>query len=177
MLSAFFVYSTATMMVYPFPTSILIVFLFFALVHSQGPTSDTYRSNKGPLTTQFVPPSTCLSEVRTRNRFGYHDLELGCEGPGGNECCPAGWGWKRYFSPGVCPSGYQTCKLPSSIQRQETTNVCCPEYVLPINPRGVPIKLLFIQNLLFSPILISSPTVLKELRLPKSCRPGLLQLA
>lgn len=121
--------STATMPHLPLSISLLISSLFLSLALAKEPPSDTYRSLKGPLTTQFEGPSTCLSEVRTRVQFGYPDFELGCEGPGGNECCPAQWGWSRYYSPGVCPVGYQTCKLPSSRQRQETTNLCCPEYV------------------------------------------------
>ncbi|KAI9147128.1 hypothetical protein HJFPF1_13160 [Paramyrothecium foliicola] len=89
---------------------------------------DEYAIWTGPLTTTFTPAPTCLSQITTRQyRPGrYPDLEVGCQGPGGNECCPDGWGQFRYFSPGVCPSGYQACALPTTRQRQETTNMCCP---------------------------------------------------
>lgn len=91
-------------------------------------TSDMYRYNKGPLTTTFTPPSTCLAEQRTVYPWqgAYPNLMIGCQGPGGNECCPDEWGTNRYFSPGVCPSGYFGCTLPSTRQRDETTNLCCP---------------------------------------------------
>ncbi|CAI4210785.1 unnamed protein product [Parascedosporium putredinis] len=87
-------------------------------------SSDTRRTNTGPLTEIFTPPPSC-TEIRTVNNR-YPDLQMGCEGPGGNECCPPKWASNRYFSPGVCPSGYQACTLPTTRQRLETTNLCCP---------------------------------------------------
>ncbi|RDL35128.1 uncharacterized protein BP5553_07059 [Venustampulla echinocandica] len=89
---------------------------------------DEYRSNTGPLTTTFTADSTCLSEIRTKYPWpgAYPELEVGCEGPGGNECCPDRWGKNRYYSPGVCPAGYIACTLPTTRQRDETTNLCCP---------------------------------------------------
>jgi hypothetical protein len=95
---------------------------------------NTWRSNTGALTTIFTPDPTCLSEIETRTyRPGASpELAVGCEGPGGNQCCPPQWGAWRYFSPGVCPEGYQPCALPTTRQREETTRMCCPEYVLPV---------------------------------------------
>ncbi|SPO01749.1 uncharacterized protein DNG_04422 [Cephalotrichum gorgonifer] len=81
----------------------------------------------GPLTTTFTPPESCLKEIHTTQSYGYPYLVLGCLGPAGNECCPSNWAKNRYFSPGVCPSGYQACTLPTTRQREETTNVCCPQ--------------------------------------------------
>ena len=114
----------------------LALFAVSAAVESTATTDvelDTSRSNTGALTTTFTPDPTCLSEIETRiNRpGGYPALELGCEGPGGNQCCPPRWGGNRYFSPGVCPEGYQACALPTTRQREETTRMCCPEYVRP----------------------------------------------
>ncbi|KAE8151454.1 hypothetical protein BDV25DRAFT_152666 [Aspergillus avenaceus] len=88
---------------------------------------DTTATNIGPLTTTFTPPASC-SETRTREYFGlWPGLEMGCEGPGGDECCPSGWRSGVYYSPGMCPSGYQSCTLPTSKQRRETTVLCCPD--------------------------------------------------
>lgn len=92
---------------------------------------DSWHSNTGPLTTTFTPAPSCFTKRRTKIEYegAWPKLEVGCEGPGGNECCPEGWASGRYFSPGMCPSGYQACTLPSTRQRQETTNLCCPQYV------------------------------------------------
>src|SRR5438046_10662436 len=108
----------------------LVCFLAFSLFLTGVHSIDAYGTCKGPLTSTFIPPSGFLSDIRTRQGY-YPKLELGCEGPGGSECCPEGWASNRYFSPGVCPSGYQACTLPTSRQRKETTNLCCPQYVHP----------------------------------------------
>ncbi|KEZ41307.1 hypothetical protein SAPIO_CDS7407 [Scedosporium apiospermum] len=94
-------------------------------------SSDTRRTYTGPLTTTFTPPSSCM-DIRTSASSGrYPSLEVGCQGPAGDECCPKGWASNRYFSPGVCPSGYQACTLPTTRQREETTNLNfdCPTVV------------------------------------------------
>jgi hypothetical protein len=43
-------------------------------------TSDLYRYNKGPLTTTFTPPATCLAEQRTVYPWkgAYLNLMIGC---------------------------------------------------------------------------------------------------
>ncbi|KAB8275231.1 hypothetical protein BDV30DRAFT_225274 [Aspergillus minisclerotigenes] len=88
---------------------------------------DTTATNVGPLTTRFTPPASC-SDIRTRVFYDIiPKLEMGCEGPGGNECCPPNWRDDVYYSPGMCPAGYQTCTLPTSKQRLETTAMCCPD--------------------------------------------------
>ncbi|KAG9249719.1 uncharacterized protein F5Z01DRAFT_715498 [Emericellopsis atlantica] len=87
---------------------------------------DSTRVNSGPLTKTFTPPSTCLEEFITTTSGPFTELRLGCQGPAGDECCPTGWASNRYFSPGVCPLGYQACTLPTTTQRDETTNLCCP---------------------------------------------------
>ncbi|KAJ6129572.1 hypothetical protein N7512_002352 [Penicillium capsulatum] len=63
---------------------------------------------------------------RTAAGLGYPSLIQGCEGPYGDACCPQGWNFHAYFSPGRCPSGYRGCTLPTTTQRAETTNICCP---------------------------------------------------
>lgn len=87
---------------------------------------DTTDTNYGPLTTVFTPPSSCFTP-RTAVNFGYPSLIQGCKGPYGDPCCPRGWNYHAYFSPGRCPSGYRGCTLPTSTQRVETTNICCPK--------------------------------------------------
>ncbi|KAJ5875233.1 uncharacterized protein N7473_012580 [Penicillium subrubescens] len=86
---------------------------------------DTTKKNAGPLTTTFTPPPSC-SIPRTTAVYGRPDLIQGCGGPYGDECCPEGWRYNMYFSPGVCPVGYKTCTLPTTTQRDETTVICCP---------------------------------------------------
>ena len=99
-------------------------------------TTDKYRTNYGPLTTTFTGNSTCLAETTTRYPWkgAYPNLEMGCGASGSGsgldppneDCCPEGFGRYRYFSPGVCPAGYVACTLPTTRQRDETTNLCCP---------------------------------------------------
>ncbi|KAF9893915.1 hypothetical protein FE257_008886 [Aspergillus nanangensis] len=87
---------------------------------------DNEAINIGPLTTVFTPAPSCTS-VRFRNDHGYLQYEAGCEGPGGDECCPDGWRSGVYYSPGRCPSGYRAYSLLTTAPRAETTNYCCPE--------------------------------------------------
>ncbi|KAJ5097734.1 hypothetical protein N7456_008455 [Penicillium angulare] len=86
---------------------------------------DSTRSNQGALTTTFTPPSSCFTPT-TQAYYGYPSIIIGCPGPGGSDCCPPDWNWNVYFSPGVCPSGYKACTLPTTTQRKETTEICCP---------------------------------------------------
>ncbi|KAJ5306821.1 hypothetical protein PENANT_c003G01640 [Penicillium antarcticum] len=86
---------------------------------------DTTATNAGPLTTVFTPPASCAAP-RTVANYGYPYLLEGCEGPYGDECCPEGWKYNAYFSPGRCPTSYKTCTLPTGAQRAETTAYCCP---------------------------------------------------
>ncbi|KAJ5168710.1 uncharacterized protein N7482_004304 [Penicillium canariense] len=86
---------------------------------------DTTKTNAGPLTTTFTPPASCATP-HTELLYGRPDLIQGCAGPFGDECCPEGWRYNMYFSPGVCPVGYKSCTLPTTTQRDETTVICCP---------------------------------------------------
>ena len=87
---------------------------------------DTTAVPAGPLTTHFVPPSSCI-DVRTPAPYGIPRLEAGCgQGPLSKECCPHSGADGVYYSPGMCPSEYHACPLTTSKQRQETTNICCP---------------------------------------------------
>ncbi|KAI9930047.1 hypothetical protein MW887_011857 [Aspergillus wentii] len=110
-------------------TTLLSLFLLTTTptqTYASSITLDTTRTNQGPLTTAFSPPPSC-TETRTRNYMDFWPkLEVGCEGPAGNECCPGGWRSNVYFSPGMCPTGYKGCTLATGKQRRETTNLCCP---------------------------------------------------
>lgn len=60
---------------------------------------DNSAINIGPLTTAFTPAPSCTS-VRFRNDAGWLQYEMGCEGPGGDDCCPPNWRAGVYYSPG-----------------------------------------------------------------------------
>ncbi|KAE8389436.1 hypothetical protein BDV23DRAFT_194503 [Aspergillus alliaceus] len=107
---------------------ILSTFLIEPVAASKWATKlDTTATNIGPLTTRFTPPASC-SDIRTRTYLDlWPKLEMGCEGPGGSDCCPSNWREDVYYSPGMCPAGYQSCTLPTSKQRRETTVMCCPD--------------------------------------------------
>ncbi|KAE8153348.1 hypothetical protein BDV25DRAFT_31335 [Aspergillus avenaceus] len=85
-----------------------------------------------PLTTTFVPPSSCVSNIykATSQCSGTHcDYTWLNLGPASTaECLPSGWGPTSFFSPGLCPSGYG---IASSVQYTtgnvtETHATCCP---------------------------------------------------
>ncbi|EPS31507.1 hypothetical protein POX_h09789 [Penicillium oxalicum] len=87
---------------------------------------DTTARNAGPLTTVFTAPSSC-STPSPGLWLDRPALTQACQGPYGNECCPDGWKFTFYFSPGRCPYNYKTCTLPTTTQREETTVICCPQ--------------------------------------------------
>jgi hypothetical protein len=106
---------------------ILILYLKEVQSYDSRVTLDTTGTNAGPLTTPFIPPSSCF-DIQTRTYLDWWPrLEIGCQGPYGNDCCPDKWRENVYYSPGMCPSGYYGCTLSTTKQRQETTNICCPE--------------------------------------------------
>ncbi|KAK2746920.1 hypothetical protein FQN55_005406 [Onygenales sp. PD_40] len=114
----------------PRATFVLSVAFLISKCHAETePRLDKIRTAAGPLTTTFTPPSTCFASIRTESLDSYPILEQGCRDSSRDdpdECCPKSWRDNRYFSPGVCPSGYQACTLASARQRTETTNLCCP---------------------------------------------------
>ncbi len=85
----------------------------------------------GPLTTIFTPPSHCASYQTnlyqvvdaTGSWFAQGPIEPG-------NCFPSGYGSlsSQYYSPGVCPSGYQpACMDTNQIGSvTETIYTCCP---------------------------------------------------
>ncbi|UNI17713.1 hypothetical protein JDV02_004035 [Purpureocillium takamizusanense] len=98
-------------------------------------TTATPTTTQAPaLTTTFTPESSCLVDLY---KYDYTGSLVDCHSTrcnyfqlGGSSsssaCFPSGWTEvpTRYFSPGVCPSGYQVAC--SSIVGSETRATCCP---------------------------------------------------
>ncbi|KAI1459830.1 hypothetical protein F4805DRAFT_418830 [Annulohypoxylon moriforme] len=87
--------------------------------------------NLGPLTTTFVPPTPCASEASRIYQVPDDDLKFWAQGPVdlGN-CWPSGYLTSNnlYYSPGICPSGYQPACNNSNVigASTETIQTCCP---------------------------------------------------
>jgi hypothetical protein len=95
-------------------------------------------SSPPPLTTLFVPPNSCFTDVYwysftsgqspqpggTEFMNGVHYLGL----PGYSNCLPTNWAPSSYYSPGICPGGYTiACSSINSIETlTETVATCCP---------------------------------------------------
>ena len=99
----------------------------------------TPSTNLGALTTPVSFPAICT------NQFDFHTTILGKDSwssllVGGcalSQCCPSSqfytsesaW-YHSYFSPGVCPQGYQTCDGPTELETilpaEESVLFCCP---------------------------------------------------
>jgi hypothetical protein len=95
-------------------------------------------TNLGPLTTAFVPPSTCFyttafpatSELfdYTGAGLGYAQTQLSIVSNVASACYPSRYGEygdsSNYFSPGICPSGYSRA-VPTTVS-EEMRALCCP---------------------------------------------------
>ncbi|KAJ5673080.1 hypothetical protein N7507_002207 [Penicillium longicatenatum] len=86
-----------------------------------------------PLTTTFKPPSTCLKHIATsdystnsKNGDVYFHFHLG--NYSATECYPSGWNPTSFYSPGVCPEGYEvvTSSLNIIDTLTQTQARCCP---------------------------------------------------
>ncbi|PWI72128.1 uncharacterized protein PCL_10751 [Purpureocillium lilacinum] len=98
-------------------------------------TTATPTTPQAPaLTTTFTPASSCLVDLY---KYDYTGSAVDCHSTrcnyfqlGGSSsssaCFPSGWTEvpTRYFSPGICPSGYQVAC--SSVVGSETRATCCP---------------------------------------------------
>jgi hypothetical protein len=89
-----------------------------------------------PLTTTFVPPSTCISDTYLASSgctAGECDglwMNLGPGPQSTGACLPSGWSPYSYYSPGICPSGYSIAySSVGSGDDPETFATCCPSYV------------------------------------------------
>lgn len=93
-------------------------------------------SNVGPLTTTFTAPASCTTATglyQIWNDAGTYRYE---QGPLAtmSGCFPDGYGasLSRYYSPGLCPSGYTAaCSSTDAVvsataTATETAFTCCP---------------------------------------------------
>jgi len=96
-------------------------------------------SSPAPLTTLFVPPNSCFTDVYLYSFTSGETPQLAEESsnginylglPGTSNCLPTGWSPSTYFSPGFCPGGYTiACSFVNSIETvTETAAICCPRY-------------------------------------------------
>ncbi|PYH90756.1 hypothetical protein BO71DRAFT_452572 [Aspergillus ellipticus CBS 707.79] len=79
-----------------------------------------------PLTTTFTPPSSCINELwlvssSTKTWMNLGPLSM-------SECLPSGWEVSSYYSPGLCPSGYDIAASGIIYDGTvtETAATCCP---------------------------------------------------
>ncbi|KAJ5832881.1 hypothetical protein N7474_001192 [Penicillium riverlandense] len=86
-----------------------------------------------PLTTTFVPPSTCISDTYlassgcTTGTCNGLWMNLGPGPQATGACLPSGYSPYSYYSPGVCPSGYSIAySSVGSGENPETFATCCP---------------------------------------------------
>ncbi|KAJ5094772.1 hypothetical protein N7456_010633 [Penicillium angulare] len=94
-------------------------------VNSMAVTTTSWANTLiGPLTTTFIPPSTCISDIWVPNSTNQEWLNLGPTSI--DQCLPSGWGPSAYYSPARCPSGYSAHGI--STADSETHAVCCPSY-------------------------------------------------
>ncbi|KAK0125484.1 hypothetical protein ONS96_009321 [Cadophora gregata f. sp. sojae] len=108
----------------------------------------TSSTNLGPLTTPVAFPSICSNQfdfpTTILGQSSWSSLLLG--GCALSQCCPSSrfytsdnaW-YSSYFSPGVCPQGYQTCNGPAEVETilpaGESVRFCCPlGYTCPMWP-------------------------------------------
>lgn len=89
-----------------------------------------------PLTTTFVPPSTCISDTYlassgcTAGECAGLWMNLGPGPQYTGACLPSGYSPYSYYSPGVCPLGYSIAySSVGSGDDPETFATCCPSYV------------------------------------------------
>ncbi|KAF2187948.1 hypothetical protein K469DRAFT_685301 [Zopfia rhizophila CBS 207.26] len=112
----------------------------------------TTATNLGPLTpTSF--PSSCYTNLMDMNRDGLGPSgawkTLGCAM---SACCPSSsfyteeWAWMTsYYSPGVCPSDYQSCAPPKQSglmltpREGEKIVFCCPNNCICPNDEDMPL--------------------------------------
>ncbi|KAJ5387398.1 hypothetical protein N7509_009939 [Penicillium cosmopolitanum] len=79
-----------------------------------------------PLTTNFTPPDSCVSDLWLGSTSGKTWMNLGPISH--TECLPSGWAKTSYYSPGICPSGYGIAASGTVIDGSitETAATCCP---------------------------------------------------
>ncbi|KAF2472751.1 uncharacterized protein BDR25DRAFT_341613 [Lindgomyces ingoldianus] len=113
----------------------------------------TTASNLGPLTSSLKFPSGCYNNLLDMNRDGLGPSgawkTIGCAM---STCCPGGnfytedWGYMTsYYSPGICPSDYQSCDPPTQSgliltpREGEKIVFCCPNNCICPNDEDMPL--------------------------------------
>jgi hypothetical protein len=82
--------------------------------------SATLPSSTLPLTTVFQPPASCLAEVWSLSSTFQVALTAA------TQCYPRGYAPGVVYSPGICPSGYQTAHATVILSNSEIAAICCP---------------------------------------------------
>lgn len=90
------------------------------------PTSTTAQN---ALTTTFVPPNACLSQLWAASASGSTWMNLGPVNT--SQCLPSGWSPSSTFSSEVCPSGWKLASnVTTKISNEPVTiGTCCPQYL------------------------------------------------
>lgn len=95
-------------------------------------TTVTEQTKVLPLTTTFVPPrELCLQSTNAKFSFnGISTETFYTLGPttSDSRCFPSGYAPASFFSPGLCPSGYQYDRNSTVTigALTETRAICCP---------------------------------------------------
>ncbi|KAK3990451.1 hypothetical protein QBC44DRAFT_64095 [Cladorrhinum sp. PSN332] len=90
------------------------------------PTTTYTRSQIVPLTTTFIPPPDCSSNLLIRYGSSVFEANLVTSGAAASRCYPPGFR-SVTFSPGICPSGWTGAfAMTLGMQPTESRNICCP---------------------------------------------------
>ncbi|OOF97950.1 hypothetical protein ASPCADRAFT_128132 [Aspergillus carbonarius ITEM 5010] len=89
-------------------------------------TAATAATALRPLTTTFVPPSSCINNLWLVSSSTKTWMNLGPRNTA--ECLPSSWEISSYYSPGLCPSGYRIAASDTIYDGSvtETAATCCP---------------------------------------------------
>ncbi|PWY93540.1 hypothetical protein BO94DRAFT_572975 [Aspergillus sclerotioniger CBS 115572] len=89
-------------------------------------TATTAATALLPLTTIFIPPSSCINNLWLVSSSTKTWMNLGPRNTA--ECLPSSWEVSSYYSPGLCPSGYRIAASDTIYDGSviETAATCCP---------------------------------------------------
>lgn len=95
-------------------------------------------STLGPLTTVFTPPPSCTPSTITTNGQRMLAAPSDCMPPNftPSDDYPTGLAYLNYYSPGICPSGYENAMPipPALLSPGELGYRCCPRSAPRIPP-------------------------------------------
>ncbi|KAK7977040.1 hypothetical protein PG996_003112 [Apiospora saccharicola] len=92
---------------------------------------ETATTSIGSLTAPFTPTVTScstwfLGQSHKHSSTNHTWLQLGTVGPAASNCFPSAYNWfNGYYSPGVCPHGYEYA-CSAGIFETATVATCCP---------------------------------------------------